>query len=569
MTTILFLGEWAARSSILILAGALLLRLLRVKNPSVRLIAWTAMLAGSLAIPVLTTIVPGLPLAVLRVPVQPAAVSAVMGGATPPAIPEPASAATSEVPIVAHLFSWIRLAAGFYFLAAAALLLRLFSGWVASLRIVARSGATGIQAGDCEVRESGHVTSPVTAGILRPVVLLPSDWREWQPAKLTAVLAHEGSHARRHDPAVQWVSAIHRALLWASPLSWLVHRSIVRAGEELSDNDAILASRDRVSYAEILLEFVHRGARETECPGVAMASYDRPEKRIRRILNSAVVPSGVPRWGMAAIVAIAAPLAYLAAAAQPQAAAQPSATFEVASIKPVIPDVPHNMGIQVYPGGRVVLSTFNLKALIAAAFRLSYWQISGGEEWIEKEEYNVEAKPPEAMQARIKDLRHTLFGIENEELRQMLQTLLIERFQLKFHRETKTGDVYLLQQSGKTLRLRPTEIPATDGGDEAGEKRSFGSIGYVDGSWGIFATSMPQLAKFAADFILHVPVLDRTDLKGLFDYRQRQPDIEPKYGGDQSDSFRRALAEVGLKLERAKGPVETFVIDHAAKPLPN
>jgi uncharacterized protein (TIGR03435 family) len=68
---------------------------------------------------------------------------------------------------------------------------------------------------------------------------------------------------------------------------------------------------------------------------------------------------------------------------------------------------------------------------------------------------------------------------------------------------------------------------------------------------------------------LHVPVLDRTGLSGSFDYTQRQPDLEPKYSGDQSDSFLNYLAEAGLKVERAKGPVETFVIDYAAKPSPN
>ena len=44
MTTIQFLAEWALRSSILILSGALLLWALRVKDPSIRLAAWTAML---------------------------------------------------------------------------------------------------------------------------------------------------------------------------------------------------------------------------------------------------------------------------------------------------------------------------------------------------------------------------------------------------------------------------------------------------------------------------------------------------------------------------------------------
>ena len=53
MTIIQFLGEWVVRSSILILAGAMLLWLLRVRNPSVRLAAYTAMLAASLSMPFL------------------------------------------------------------------------------------------------------------------------------------------------------------------------------------------------------------------------------------------------------------------------------------------------------------------------------------------------------------------------------------------------------------------------------------------------------------------------------------------------------------------------------------
>ncbi|MGH9592257.1 MAG: TIGR03435 family protein, partial [Bryobacteraceae bacterium] len=103
---------------------------------------------------------------------------------------------------------------------------------------------------------------------------------------------------------------------------------------------------------------------------------------------------------------------------------------------------------------------------------------------------------------------------------------------------------------------------------ESGDN-SFGIIGYAGGQWTIFATSMPQLAKFAADYILRVPVIDRTELSGRFNYRQRVPDIDPQYTGDQSASFRDYLQELGLKLERAKGPVETLVIDHAEKASPN
>jgi uncharacterized protein (TIGR03435 family) len=439
-------------------------------------------------------------------------------------------------------------------------------------------------------------------------VLLPTDWRDWDSMKLRAVLAHERSHIRRRDPAVQFVSAVHRALLWASPSSWFLDRSIVRTAEQISDDDAIAATRDRVSYAEILLEFVQR-ASHTHLLGVPMARYDRPEKRIRRILNSTAIPGKVTRWGIAATLLLAAPLAYLAAAAHPQSTPRPaplaasvapapaepvpapaphpspmpvhqsgkppdspaaaeSPKFEVASIKPADPNAQHMMGIRVYPGGRVSIADFDLKALIVAAFGLSYWQITVGDEWVVKGPYDIEAKPPDAMRSSIKDLRYTNFRVEDERLRKMLQALLIDRFQLKFHRETKSGDVYLLERTVKPLPLRPTEIPV-EGGDPLADPSKFGSIGYAAGRWNISATSMPQLAKFASDFILHVAVLDRTKLSGSFDYRQRVPDLDPRYSGDQSDSFLSYLSEIGLKLERSKGPVEYFVVDHAAKPSAN
>ena len=241
--------------------------------------------------------------------------------------------------------------------------------------------------------------------------------------------------------------------------------------------------------------------------------------------------------------------------------------FEVASVKPVDPNVTHEMGVRVYPGGRVVISAFPLKTLITTAFRLAYWQISGGDAWTEKDDYNLEARPAENSRSSIKDLRYTLFGIEDEHLCEMLQALLIDRFQLKFHRETKTGDVYLLERNGKTLALRPAEIPSARA-DLSADRTSFGSIGYAGGRWVISASAMPQLAKFASAYILHAPVLDRTELSGSFDYKQRLPDLEPNYS-DNSDSFLRLIPELGLRLARSKGPVEIFVIDHAAKPSPN
>src|SRR5215470_2181255 len=104
-----------------------------------------------------------------------------------------------------------------------------------------------------EIRCSDRVSAPVTLGVARPVIVLPSGWQEWDTSRLEAVLAHESSHVRRRDPAVQALSAIHRALLWFSPLSWFLHARIVRLAEDASDDAALSATNDRVSYAETLL----------------------------------------------------------------------------------------------------------------------------------------------------------------------------------------------------------------------------------------------------------------------------------------------------------------------------
>jgi uncharacterized protein (TIGR03435 family) len=207
--------------------------------------------------------------------------------------------------------------------------------------------------------------------------------------------------------------------------------------------------------------------------------------------------------------------------------------------------------------------------LVAAAFHLSYWQISGGDSWTGKDQYEIEAKPPASVQASITDLRYSLFGIEDEHLREMLQALLIDRFQLRFHREVKEGAVYLLEKSGKPLAMRAT------GTDEerakiSGDANRSGDIGFAGGRWVIFNATMPQLAKYAADNLLHVPVIDRTGLDGSFDYKQPNalPDSEVDYA-NPIDPFLNLITEMGLKLERSKGPVQTFVIDQAEKPSSN
>jgi RND family efflux transporter MFP subunit len=322
MIAIQFLAEWALRSAILILSGAVLLRALRVKDSSVRLAAWSAMLFGCLAIPALTVALPHLPLIIARASDRPADAPRVTNETPLQSPPTQAASAVKRSPALPRPFDWPSAALAIYMLGAAALLLRLCLGLAMSRRLLRDSRAAGKAIERIEIRESSRVAAPVTLGIVRPAILLPADWRQWNAAKLDAVLAHEASHIRRFDPAVQLLSAIHRALLWFSPPSWFLHSRIVRVAEEASDDAAIAVTYDRVSYAEVLLDFMLRGVRTANWLGVPMARYGRPDDRIHRILDGTILSRGVTRWSVAAILAIGSPLAYVVAAAHPQNASQ-------------------------------------------------------------------------------------------------------------------------------------------------------------------------------------------------------------------------------------------------------
>ena len=71
-----------------------------------------------------------------------------------------------------------------------------------------------------------------------------------------------------------------------------------------------------------------------------------------------------------------------------------------------------------------------LKTLIRIAYGVSPDQVEGGPNWIDQEHYEVAAKADGAA--------------DTPQLLLMLQTLLTERFQLQFHRETKTMSGYAL-----------------------------------------------------------------------------------------------------------------------------
>lgn len=234
--------------------------------------------------------------------------------------------------------------------------------------------------------------------------------------------------------------------------------------------------------------------------------------------------------------------------------------FETASVKPVDMNGEILNYLRLRPGGRLEIGGWELYALIKAAFRPD--RLTGGADWTRVQKFNIQAVPPEEARATITDLRTSPF-ITDLHIRQMLQSLLIQRFALQFHYERVITDVYLLQRGDKPPSMRPASADSSKK-DLAGAA----AIGRDHGRWVLRTATMSDLARVLSD-VLELPVLDDTGLAGSYDYEQRQVDVAPAAGQDAARLFLNLVTELRLKLRKAKRPVDVFVIDRAVRPLPD
>ena len=125
--------------------------------------------------------------------------------------------------------------------------------------------------------------------------------------------------------------------------------------------------------------------------------------------------------------------------------------FEVASVKPWASREVN--GMYTYPGGRIECHGCTLQYLMMNAFNIQPFQLSGGPAWIDNERYEIQAKPPASSKSSQSTPPYAK-APPNEEQRQMLQSLLMDRFQLRDHRETREGPVYLLLKGKGALKMK-------------------------------------------------------------------------------------------------------------------
>ena len=231
--------------------------------------------------------------------------------------------------------------------------------------------------------------------------------------------------------------------------------------------------------------------------------------------------------------------------------------FEVISVKPsAMQDGQYGRGLATFPGGRIRANMVPLDYFITQAFDIRKFQLVGGPGWIHDDRWDIEAKPPEGSKASKANPNNWKLP-PNADQRFMMQSLLADRFRMRWHRETREGAVFFLVTTDK-LKLR-----------DAKDKEAYPWVGTArstgPGLWGQNAT-MPLLAKILSDRVGR-PIIDHTGLDGSFDFDfDLDPDAEAR---DAPSAALASVRGIGLKLEAGRGPVEMLVIDMVERPAAN
>ncbi|HWB32502.1 MAG TPA: TIGR03435 family protein [Acidobacteriaceae bacterium] len=234
-------------------------------------------------------------------------------------------------------------------------------------------------------------------------------------------------------------------------------------------------------------------------------------------------------------------------------------SFEVATIRPDSSTYGGSSGLS---HGRFLATDVTIRGLLRfEAFDIPDARIVGGPKWMDSARFDFEAKLDPNDASRIDSLAPSQ---RNEMKETLVQKLLAERFQFKFHWEQRELPVYALTSAKGGPKLKP----AADA--KRGPQWSLGS-----GKLQCKDVTLSQLADLftqAASNELGRVVVDRTGVPGAFDLNLSWA---PDTGASASNTpagpslFTAVQEQLGLKLESAKAPVKVLVVDQLEMPSEN
>ena len=242
-------------------------------------------------------------------------------------------------------------------------------------------------------------------------------------------------------------------------------------------------------------------------------------------------------------------------------AADADPSFEVATIKPN--DTGATSMQQLTLNGRNFQTrASSLEDLIAFSYEVQAKQIVGGPDWMSKDRYDVAAVPD-------------VEGAPNPaQVRTMIRKLLADRFKLQFHKDKRDLSAFVLTVAKGGQKLTPTQLTGPLPG--IGMRPATGglTLSVANGTVGDFT-------GFLQSIVLDRPVVDRTDLKGKFDFSVTFLPDETQFNGhspvgkladgvEPAPSLFEALQQqLGLKVTAEKTAVDVIAIDRVEKASAN
>jgi len=239
--------------------------------------------------------------------------------------------------------------------------------------------------------------------------------------------------------------------------------------------------------------------------------------------------------------------------------------YDVVSIKP---NKSGNTGSMINVNHDSFATTnVTLKSLLVSAYGVKDYLVSGLPGWANSARFDINAKIVDMDADALKKLT-------GKQRQAMLQQLLAERFQLKVHSQTEVQPIYEMVVAKGGSKITEAEPAGPD--PDADKNQEFKGLGR--GSMTVRNTELTAhdvpLETLANSLSgkLSRTVVDKTGLKGKYDLSLTwSPDDGSAAASDSSSpSLFTALQEqLGLRLQPAKGPVETLVVDHVELPSEN
>jgi uncharacterized protein (TIGR03435 family) len=235
--------------------------------------------------------------------------------------------------------------------------------------------------------------------------------------------------------------------------------------------------------------------------------------------------------------------------------------FEVATIKPSDPSRPGKLF--TVRGQDIVTINTTLSDLITMAYNVHAKQITGGPAWLESDKYDLNVKPDVPGQPSV------------AQIKVIIQKLVADRFQLRFHREKQELSVYAITVLKTGAKITKSEA------DPNGLPGLFFGRTPSGTTFNVRNATLAEVANTLQGSILDKPVVDQTGLSEKYDFLLKftpDPGQMAAFGpqppaGDNVDAppdlFTAFQQQLGLALKPTKAPADVLVIDHVEKPSAN